>query len=360
MALNLGVDAWNLTGDRRGIGRYVREVVRRWAAWGSRVRISLLVPEWPAWLVRGRYLQELAGLELPVRHRTAARSLDAVWYPWNGMSWVPATLSVATLHDASLFSLPPHDDRLREREQRPFRVAAATAARIITLSQFSKTELVRYLGLDPAKVDVVNVGVNDGFSAAGAKRNLAAHSAEPAASSRYLLFVGEPEERKGVATLLEAMTLLPADLRAETELIIAGATGQYPLPSFPNSVKVRNVGWVDDETLLHLYANAAALVYPSVYEGFGLPIVEAMAAGAPVIAADVPGPREAGGCAALYVHAGDAAALAGAIRSVLTEPAVAGRLSQLGVERARQLTWEETARQTLAVIEKARAEAKSR
>src|ERR1700736_4764548 len=112
MALHVGVDAWNLTGDRRGIGRYVREIVLRWASWmPGTLQLTLLVPERAAWFVRRRYLRELGEPRVPVRHRAIPRTPDCGWYPWNGMSWVSGAPSVATLHDASLFALPPQEEK---------------------------------------------------------------------------------------------------------------------------------------------------------------------------------------------------------------------------------------------------------
>jgi glycosyltransferase involved in cell wall biosynthesis len=350
MSLHIGVDAWNLTGDRRGIGRYVREIVKRWAAWQpDKVRLTLLVPERAAWFVRRRYLRELDVLDLPVRHRGAARMVDAVWYPWNGMSWVAGVTSVATLHDASLFAIPPRNELVAEKEQRPLRVAAALARRIITDSEFSKAELLRHLTIDPAKIDVISLGVKEVFTRA--------HSTAKAdAARRYVLFVGEPEARKGLATLMEAMALLPEALRSSTDLVIAGASGQYSLPPAPESINVRNVGWVDDGTLANLYSGAAVFAYPSEYEGFGLPMIEAMACGAPVVASDAPGLREAGAEAAQYFHAGVAAELSRAIETVLADPAVATDLRQRGLIRVKTLNWDETARKTLGVLERAVAE----
>jgi len=352
MPLNLGVDAWNLTGDRRGIGRYVREIVRRWASLRpDAVRLTLLVPERAAWFVRRRYLRELDGLDIPIRHRGAARTLDAVWYPWNGMSWVAGVTSVATLHDASLFAIPPKDERVAEKEQRPLRVAAALARWIITDSQFSKTELLRYLPLDPARIEVIPLGVKDVFT-----RPRQAVASEPA--RRYVLFVGEPEARKGLSTLVEAMTLLPESIRSATDLVIVGASGQYAMPEVPDTVRVRSLGWVEDEALAGLYAGAAAFVYPSEYEGFGLPMIEAMACGAPVIAADAPGSREAGADAAVYVQTAAPQELASAIQGVLADPIGANHLRERGQARAKGLSWEHTARLTLDVVERAREEAR--
>jgi glycosyltransferase involved in cell wall biosynthesis len=349
MPLHVGVDAWNLTGDRRGIGRYVREVVRHWAAFGAdALRVSLLVPERAAWFARKRYTKELDGADLPVRHRSAARALDVVWYPWNGMSWVAGVTSVATLHDASLFTMPPSDPRKRDQEQRPFRVAAALARRIITDSHFSKQELIHHLNLDDAMIDVIHLGVKDVFNRGRASDEDSARS-EPG----YLLFVGEPEVRKGLATLLQALASLPEGLRSQTELIVVGSSGQYPLPPAPPSVRMRDAGWVDDEELAKLYAGATALVYPSLYEGFGLPMVEAMAMGTPVIAAGTASLREAGAGGARFVQPGDPRELRAAIEDVITHPEVARDLRRRGLARAQELSWESTAKKTLEVLERA-------
>jgi glycosyltransferase involved in cell wall biosynthesis len=347
MRLRVGIDAWNLVGDRRGSGRYVREIVNHWSAWQSRdLQLCLLVPERFGWLARGRYLRELNVADLPVQHRGAGRTLDVVWYPWNGMSWIAPVTSVSTIHDASRFSLAPSDQAEREREQRPLRVAAANAARIITSSHFSKAELVQYLQLAPDRVDVIHLGVKDLFTHAQ-------RSNSSGDRLRYVLFVGEPEERKGLSNLLRAMELLSPSLGETTELVIAGASGQYQLPPLPSSVRVRNLGWVDDETLAGLYANAAVLAYPSAYEGFGLPVIEAMAAGAPVIASDTPSLREAGEDAALYVKPLDDDGLARAIEEVLTSETLSQDLRQRGFVRMKALTWESTARRTLQVLERA-------
>jgi alpha-1,3-rhamnosyl/mannosyltransferase len=347
MPLRIGVDAWNLVGDRRGIGRYVREIVKRWATRpADQLRLSLLVPEWPAWLVRERYLKEIDHASARVRGRTGDRGVDVVFYPWNGMSWIARVPSVATLHDASLFSQPPRDPAIRENEQRPFRVAAARARRIITDSQFSKDELVRHLRLDPDLVDVVQLGVNEMFASL-------THTHLSEAQPRYILFVGEPEPRKGINLLMAAMELLPQALREATELVVAGARGRYPLPRAPETIRMRSMGWVDDSVLADLYARAAVLVYPSEYEGFGLPILEAMTCGTPVIASDIPSHRESGADAAVYVRLGDAAALAGAITTVLTRSDVRDSLRERGLARAKHMTWNATADQTLQSIERA-------
>ena len=348
LSLYIGVDAWNLPGDQRGIGRYTRALLRCWAGYGRNVSITLIIPEWPPLIHAPRYRNELGGVPFPVIHRNAVtpKSFDLVWYPWNGMSWIPPGLAVATLHDASLFALPPENLDVREREQRPFRVAAATATRIITDSYFSKAELARYLNLEPDRIDVVHLGVEPVRVAPVA----------PPVEQPYILFVGETEKRKGI-DLLEAAL---AKLHDPPALVIAGKrtsveesapADAYAVPHESNA-RVKYLGHVSDETLASLYAHARVLVYPSRYEGFGLPILEAMAYGAPVIASDAAGIPEAGGDAALYFPSGDVTALANALELVLSEDDLADNLRELGRRRAAQMTWETTAAQTIGIFER--------
>lgn len=347
MPLHIGVDAWNLPGDHRGIGRYTRALLRCWSGYGrDQVALTLIIPEWPPLLHAPRYRQELGGLALPAIHRNSVtlKSFDMVWFPWNGMSWIPPGIGVATLHDASLFAMPPDNTELREREQRSFRVAAATATRVITDSHFSKGELSKHLNIEPDRIDVVHLGVDSVRVAPG----------PPPIPEPYLLFVGETEARKGIDVLEEALAKLPEP----TRLVVAGKRtgGDVPLkdagaPSDPRA-PVRYLGHVSETTLPSLYAHAKAVIYPSRYEGFGLPVLEAMAYGAPVIASDAAGIPEAGGDAALYFPSGDATALANAIALVLSEDELADNLRELGRRRAAQMTWDVTAAQTIAVFER--------
>lgn len=338
MSLRVGIDAWNLPNDRRGIGRYVREIVSAWIRFGTQaVAVELVVPEPNTLLARGRYFRELDA-RVPVRSRGREQGLDVVWYPWNGMSWVSKVPAVATLHDASLFRIPPDDPQVKEREQRPFLTAASRARRIITDSQFSKEELVRFLAIEAERIDVIPLGVSEVFTRA-------IPASDP---QRYLLVVGHTEPRKGLSTVLEALALLPAALRSSLELKIVGTGAATGETSAYEGVRVTRLGWVEDRALAQLYRDALALVYPSNYEGYGLPIIEAMAAGAPVIAAGTRSSLEAGGSAAAYFPPGDPRALAAAIERLaaaasdeIEDTRAAGRRYAVGRK------WEDTARLTL-------------
>jgi glycosyltransferase involved in cell wall biosynthesis len=256
------------------------------------------------------------------------------------------------VHDGFFFAWPPKDPAIAVREQKPVRLAAQEADQIITDSHFSKAELIKFLDLPQEKIDVVHLGVDQA---------LLRERQEPAKfenASRYVLFVGELESRKGIDTLLAAAAMLPEALRVDLVVAIAGRLSERPdlhgepIPPHPDGLRIELLGHVSDERLRSLYAGAAAFIFPSRYEGFGLPVLEAMACGAPVIASDAASIPEAGGEAALYFPVGDAAALAQAMERVFTDAGLADRLRDAGRKRAAAMSWDTTALRTLEVFER--------
>jgi len=179
-----------------------------------------------------------------------------------------------------------------------------------------------------------------------------------------VLFVGEAEERKDIATLTRALQLLPEALRHTTGLVMVGkpAAGRGRIGRLDadkhlilrfephNGVNTLVAGEISDAVLDELYAGATAFAFPSRYEGFGLPVLEAMAHGVPVVASDAASVPESGGDAALYFPAGDDKALAASLHSVLTNAAVSDQLRAAGLKRAEFMSWDRCAEQTLATL----------
>jgi glycosyltransferase involved in cell wall biosynthesis len=329
--IRVGVDAWNVPHDRRGIGRYVREMVKCLRdEHASDVACTLVIPEWATWIAGKHYLREIGGA-LPVASRRAARQrrFDLLWFPFNGPSWDDFRgPSVATLHDALNFALPGFSDETRA----PFRRAAERCERIVTDSEFSRSELLRVLPLEPERISVVLPGV--------APLPTGTPSLDVAALGTYLLFVGETDARKGIDTFVAAAELLRSQGRDVTCVIAGRIVGELPAA---DGLNVRALGFVDDVTLQALYHGCRAFVFPSRYEGFGLPILEAMLAGAPVVASAGSSLIEAGGDAALYAPPDDVAAFADAVGRIFNDDALAATLRRRGVERARSMTWSRAA-----------------
>ncbi|MBC5823803.1 MAG: glycosyltransferase family 4 protein [Candidatus Eremiobacteraeota bacterium] len=344
--LRLGVDAANIVRDRRGIGRYARALLRNWMSRPDRIDITLLVPDLFPQLLVGRIAAVLGARNFRVARRTQtpALDIDVVWYPWNGMTWIAPGPKVATMHDVWPFASPSPDARIRRHEQEPFRATAAHAGRIITDSEFSKSEIAFHLGVQRETVDVVYLGVDPPIDVPPARFGAAA---------RYVLFVGEAESRKDLATLVEAMDRLPGPMRKDTALVVAGKGFRTEIEPVARRFSIIAAGEVDDMRLAALYAGACAFVLPSRYEGFGLPVLEAMSYGVPVIASDATALPEAGGDAACYFAAGDAAALSQVLARLIEDPVQAGRSSSAGRRRAAEMTWARCADATLAIIERA-------
>ena len=263
---------------------------------------------------------------------------------------------VVTIHDVIPLILP---QTFTPRHRLVVRMALARvrakADRVIVPSHAAKRDIVQRLGLAEDLVVVTHAGCEPQFQPEAQEasfRDLAARYGLP---SRYVLAVGTLEPRKNLTTLLQAFARLRRGAKTDPELglVLAGARGWLDEPVF-QSVRslgleqvVRFPGFIDDEDLPAVYRGAELFVFPSLYEGFGLPLLEAMACGVPVITSNVSSMPEVAGGAALLVDPRDVHGLAAAIAQVLRDEALRGRLRDAGIARAGQFSWETAARQTL-------------
>ena len=341
--LRVGVDAWNIPGDRRGIGRYVRALLRAWhESFSDRIEITLVVPEWHTWTVRSRHWNELDGRKYRIVSRAMHRraGLDVLWFPFNGCSWTRFVLpAVATLHDATPFVYAATLSWM----QPTFRAAAERCAALMTDSVFSQHELARDLGIDRERLVPIPLGV----APAAADDP---HAIETTPLEPFVLFVGTSDRRKGLDVLCDAMTTVQRT-RPDLRLVLVGERSDH-IANLAN-VNASALGYVDDAALARLYRRASLFAFPSRYEGFGLPVLEAMQYGVPVVASDIPPLREAAGEAAVFAGSGDALAFAEAILGVANDPDGAQTLRDRGRTRAAEMTWERTAEATLGVLERA-------
>jgi alpha-1,3-rhamnosyl/mannosyltransferase len=334
--VHVAVDAHNLARDDRGIGRYARAVLSR-AVRDPGFRWTFVVRDlFPKRGAVARALEARDG-EVAVARRVP-RDADVVWFPWNGTFLRTDAPSVATVHDAAPFAFPAADARVRAREQNPFLTTANTARRILVQSRFTASEVERRLGVDAARIVVTPLAADPVFSPRGVPGEL------PAAlcGVPYLLHVGAHDERKNTATLIAGFERAGAD----DGLVIAFTRKPPALP--PRGVVVDAS---DDGVLAALYRGAALFAAPSTYEGFGLPLLEAMACGAPALAARAGALPEVGGDAAEYVDRPlDPDAWAHALRALLGDDAARARLAARGPARAAEFSWERCTAQTLAVL----------
>ncbi len=348
--MRVGVDGRSLVGGgARGVAHYTGALLQALAAEFPDDEYRVLLPRGRAAVPRG---------VVPVRHPLPARALfgaalsgrprfdrlvgpvDVVWVPAPAPLAIGDAPFVLTVHDRS-WEQRPEDftpyERAWHAAARPRRLARR-AARVLTDTEVGRDDLIRAWGLDAERVRAVPLAPRRFPRAESA-------SSPPAAAAPPFLFVGALEPRKAPDLLVDAF------LRARTrglqaELVLVGE-GRLD----PQGPGVRRLGRVDD--LGALYAGALAVVLPSWLEGFGLPPVEGLAAGAPAIVSDLPVFREVLGDGALYVPPGDADALADSLLSLERDPALRGRLLAAGQAKISSLTWAETARRTRAVLAEA-------
>jgi glycosyltransferase involved in cell wall biosynthesis len=248
---------------------------------------------------------------------------------------------VATVHDVAAVRHPElHPDRHVEQQRAQLELLERATV-IVSVSQTTADDLI-HLGVPRERVVVARLGVTP-----LPEPDSSPLTRRPAGG--YLLTVGETSPRKGYPLLLKAFSRVDADV----ELVIAGppAGDEQRLHALTGELglepRVRRVGAVTDAGLARLYRDAVALCFPSVTEGFGLPVLEAMAAGVPVIARDIPAARELAGDVALLVGGDDPQAWTAAIERVASDPALRETMASAGRARAAEFTWERTAAATL-------------
>jgi glycosyltransferase involved in cell wall biosynthesis len=288
--------------------------------------------------------------------RSAARQgLDVVHAPTHYGTFVPSRCrNVITVHDVTPILFPETHERMQVYYHRyvlPHVLRRADA--IITISECSKRDIVRIYGVDEAKIHIVYNGVDGRFSP-GYRRSSAFVDALP---ERYILNIGTLEARKNLPRLLEAYAL--ARKQGLTHpLLIGGARGwrQSSLSQIVERLGLENavqfLGFVEDEDLPALYARAECLIYPSLYEGFGLPVIEGMASGTPVVTSNCSSMAEVAADAALLVDPLDVADIAEKLLHVAGSAELRDTLREKGLRRAADFSWEKMARETMAVYER--------
>ncbi|WP_342117890.1 glycosyltransferase family 4 protein [Pseudoduganella sp. OTU4001] len=265
---------------------------------------------------------------------------------------------VATLHDALPIAYPQWCNPKQRQLKNWLQVKAARKAdHVIAVSQFAVAELVQCFGVDERRISVVHNGVDEEWLQPPAPDAMAATLARHGLRQGYYLFVGTLQPRKNVERILQAYLGLPAVIRAARQLAVVGAPG-WRSEDLQRQLRAaaergENVRWLDrltdEEELRQLYAGAGALVFPSLYEGFGIPIVEAFASRVPVIAGNATSLPEVCGGAALEVDPLSVQDIGAAMLDIVRDDALRARCIAAGERRAVQLTWRETARKTAAV-----------
>ena len=300
------------------------------------------------------------------RHQPALENLvrepcDLIWLPNFSLAAMrPTTPYVLTVHDLS-WHLFPHlfsrKMRVWHQAVRPFELIK-TAKKIIVPSNSTKNDLLRLVPESREKINVIYHGVSAQYSpkmAAGDHGIRSRHKLP----KKFVLFIGTLEPRKNILTLIDGIEQYRQEYRDDIHLVLAGHMGwksrtiQKRLHDRGLQSWVHYLGYVSFSDRPALYRACQAFFWPSLYEGFGLPVIEAMACGAPVISSAVAALPEVSGAAGIHIDPYNSRDITSVLRELMTSPRLQERLKHEGVVRAATFTWEESAKKTLKTFEEA-------
>ncbi|NVH73581.1 glycosyltransferase family 4 protein [Paraburkholderia sp. JPY432] len=264
--------------------------------------------------------------------------------------------TVITAHDVSWVRYPEYHPAQRLALLRAnFPRALERADRVIVVSEFVRQELQACFPVAPDKIKVVYNGVSTRFQPYSSEATSKVLSRHGLAHGQYFAAVGTLEPRKNLQTALAAHARLPAAVRRQFPLVLIGIEGwltdtlHRALEPGLREGSVRKLGYVSDDDIPLLTAGALAIVYVSVYEGFGLPIIEGMAAGVPVLCSTADALREVAGDAGIMREPTDVEGFTEAMQALIDDRALRERLTTAGIARAQSFSWQRTAEETLAV-----------
>lgn len=374
--IRIGINATSLLSPLTGVGQYTYRLCSELlamqefnltffygAGWSSTLRDRpatgiVQAKNLAKQLLPRPYLLKRAVEQL--RFGSGARRLALqVYHDPNFLPLAFAGPRVITIHDLSCFQHPQSHPRERvEVMQRRLPEAIAGVEAILTVSEFTRQQVIGHFGVAPGKVIATPLAAGPEFFPRDHADLAQALGSLGLAAGNYCLSVGTLEPRKNLLSALHAFSMLPRPLRARFPLVIVGMKGwdtqpiEQAMADMLAAGEVRVLGYQPSALLPLLYAGARFLVYPSLYEGFGLPPLEALASGTPVIASNCSSIPEVVGDAAILTEPRDVEAMRDAMRSLLEDDTRHAELRQRGLKRAQGFSWQRCATATAEVYRK--------
>jgi len=362
--MRIGIDYTAAVRQRAGIGRYARSLIRALARLDHENAYILLsagkepdAEPWPANFslralpVTDRHLSILwQKLRLPLPVEWLTGRLDLFHSPDFVLPPVRKARTVLTIHDLSFLRHPEcSSPALLEYLMSAVPRSVARADLILADSQSTQHDLIELMGMDPARIRVVYPAVDDTFARSN-QAGVAAVRARHDIGGPYILSLGTLQPRKNYVRLIEAFRILKDTSDIPHRLVIGGGPGWLYEPIYETietlglQNEVRMLGYVDEGDLPALYTGADVFCFPTLYEGFGIPVLEAMACGTPVVASNTSSLPEAAGDAALLMSPTDTEAMAEALGRAITDTDLREHLIQSGLVQCQRFSWSDSAR----------------
>ncbi len=366
------IDGIPLLSKLTGIGKYTNEIARHmekeetlnisyfygyYSKHRMRVGQESQIKSIKSLLSKIAILKKIARKVLILFSKLFAPKYDLYWSPnFIPLDGIKASKIVTTVHDFSFYLHADwHPQERVEYFGTYFFKNVMRSDWIITGSEFSKDEIVKYLKFPADKITVIYHGVDQEQYKVYDKAVLQGTKSKLKLSDSFLLFVGSIEPRKNLLNLLKAYHLLSEDIKDKYSLVLVGFKGwenQDVMELIEKEKKhVRYLGYLDDEELVHVYNLATVFVYPSLYEGFGIPPLEAMACGTPVISSNTASLPEACDDVAVYCNPNDINDITEKIEFVLSDDKLQQEMIEKGLKRVKKFTWEKAAEEHMKVFE---------
>ena len=307
-------------------------------------------------------LPALVRLKKYLQHARQSRILkshsDAIFHGTNFHIPRHSGRTVCTVHDMSIYRFPEHHPRQRVALQTDnIEYAARHADHLITISEFSKREMLEILGIPENRISVTHLAPRTDYFQRSSSQTAAILDRFGLQHGDYAMHVGTIEPRKNIDMLLHAYEGLEQSLRRRFPLVLVGSPGwlsratHNKLDRYQSEGWVKYLGYVDESDLPFLYAGARVFVFPSLYEGFGLPLLEAMSSGVPVLASSIESTIEVAGNAAALFNPNDPEALREKLQIVLHDHAARTEMISKGLRRSAEFSWLKTASDTYQVYQ---------
>lgn len=383
--MNIGIDANCIIFDRSGFGRYARELIKNILKYDQKNHYFLYAsfirkPE------RRKILDDLVSQANSKNATVKIIPIPAAWkefltgFPISSKNFIRENLdlyfaphyagipvkgfehNIVSIQDLVFMKYPEHRGRRLSRYYlKRTKIALKNCEQIIASSGSTKKDLIELLDVPKEKIEVVHLGVDPDFSVSkNAVKSREIINQYVVRDKKYILSVSTLEPRKNLKTLIKAFSLLPHQFKRDYQIVLVGASGwnnrelKETIQDYNLQDKVTFTGFVPDEHLAQIYSGASVFVFASFYEGFGLPPLEAMAAGTPVICSNTSSLPEVVGRAAVLFDPADEEALARSLEKVLRTPKMVERLIRRGLTQAKKFSWKKTALQTVAIFNQQR------
>lgn len=369
--MRIAIDASRAVNEKAGIGRYTLELIQHLLEIDKQNQYLLLFSFVRSSRRKEKIIKDLQKqgaktkvFRLPGQLKERAWDWKIPWFKYllggADVFYAPSFLEfnfslkipqVVTIYDLTTFLFPKHlGENLTSRYNLKTKKVCGKAKKIIVISESTKKDLIKILKVPEAKIEVIYPGKNDlALPTANLPKGLKPKS--------YILAVGTIEPRKNLVNLFKSYALLPIALQEKYPLVVVGAEGWQTgeifscLKLLRLKDKVKFLGFVSDSVLAKLYKETSLFIYPSLYEGFGFPVLEALSLSAPVVTSDVSSLPEVAGKAAVLIDPEDVKSITSAMHRLLENKEEANNLRILAKKQANKFSWEKTAQRTLKVFE---------